>query len=83
MRDKFKEIPESMKGRFTKATVTSSQMQEELAQKEKEEEERRLKLPALPPVREELDWAPKPLLCKRFGERNPYHSSIVSDLREF
>ena len=77
VRDKFKEIPDSLKGRFTKSTPESQKKIEEEAKREKEQEESNTQ--SIPnPIREVEDWAPSKLLCKRFGEKDPYLNSIVS-----
>lgn len=80
VRDKFKEIPDSLKGRFTKSTPESQKKIEEEAKREKEEKEASNNQSIPNPIREVEDWAPAKLLCKRFGEKDPYLNSIVSYL---
>jgi hypothetical protein len=44
----------------------------EVDPKEEAEKAARLKLAPLISTRAKVDWAPEPLLCKRFGVKDPY-----------
>ena len=81
VRDKFKEIPDVLKGRFTKAVSTAAEIQEENDKRQAERDQQAKAAPIkeiLPaPIREQEDWVPQRLLCKRFGEKYPFTKVAV------
>jgi hypothetical protein len=79
IQDDFVQIPNALKDRFTRATASQSEIEQEQIRRQTAPEEPPVpeNKPVPPPMRYEEDWAPAKLLCKRFGEKDPYQNSLV------
>ena len=78
LQNKFQEIPDLLKGRFTKAAFSDSQLTLPSQDIYKEEEVKAKANAIIPdPIRFTNDWPPNKLLCKRFGVKDPYLDAQV------